>query len=312
MPLTEKLPKPMIPIGNQPLMDRTIRLLADQEFRKLITNLYIYPKTISQYFQDGSKWGVELHYSNEEGFLRGTAGGVKKCEFFLDETFVVVSGDALTDVDLKKLTAEHKKKGALATLALKAAANVEKYGVVLTDYNGKVTAFQEKPSNDAALSHRVNTGIYVFEPEILQMIPRDEFYDFGRQLFPLMAEKQAPIYGVDIDEYWCDIGDVEIYKQAHADMLNGLIAHNSQFAVMRQEEGGKLLSGFNNTVEEGVEFRGHVTIGSNCHIAAHAVIENSIIWSGSRIGAHSHITDSVVRSGCSVPDRSEINQTAIL
>ncbi|MDR1616284.1 MAG: hypothetical protein LBR98_04670, partial [Syntrophomonadaceae bacterium] len=113
------------------------------------------------------------------------------------------------------------------------------------------------------------------------------------------------------NEYWCDIGDVEIYRQAHTDMINGLIAHNPQFAVIQRDERGKFLSGFHNTIEEGVEFRGHVTIGSNCHIGARAIIENSIIWNGSSIGAHSYIGDSIVRSGCSVPDNSKIRQAAL-
>lgn len=182
MPMTAGVPKPMIPMANQPLMANTVRLLARHGFTELIANLHYHGDQIRAYFRDGSDFGVSMHYSPEDELL-GTAGGVKRCAWFLDDTFVIVSGDALTDIDLTRLMEAHRRRGALATIALKEVPDVEHFGIVITDGDQRIRSFQEKPRPEEALSQVANTGIYVFEPEIFQFIP-EGFYDFGKQLFP--------------------------------------------------------------------------------------------------------------------------------
>ena len=167
MPMTIDIPKPMIPMANRPLMADTVQLLRDHSFTNIIANLHYHADCISSYFGNGQPYGVSLEYSREEELL-GTAGGVKRCEWFLDECFVIVSGDALTDMNLTELVRAHKRHGALATIALKEVQDVENFGIVITDEKGLIQSFQEKPSAQEALSRVANTGIYVFEPEIFQ------------------------------------------------------------------------------------------------------------------------------------------------
>ena len=218
MPLTTEIPKPMVPMANIPLMESTVKLLHRHGFNDLICNLHYHARNISSYFGDGSEFGVSMQYSLEKE-LMGTAGGVKNCEWFLDDTFIVISGDALTDIDLGGLLQAHRNKGALATIALKDVEEVEHFGVVITDEKGKIQKFQEKPRPEEALSHHANTGIYVFEPELFKHIPVRQFYDFGKQVFPHLVKAGAPFYGVPVKDYWCDVGSISTYCQAHRDIL---------------------------------------------------------------------------------------------
>ncbi|KNZ70042.1 nucleotidyltransferase [Thermincola ferriacetica] len=221
-PLTRTLPKPMVPIQDKPLMEHIINLLRHYGIRDIIANLHYLPGVIKSYFGDGSDFGVKLLYSEEQN-LMGTAGGVKNNEWFLDETFVVISGDALTDIDLADFVRYHRQKKALATIALKRVAEVERFGVVVTGEAGKIAAFQEKPRKEEALSNLVNTGIYIFEPEIFKYIPEHQVYDFGKQLFPLLVKEGLPFYGYPMDGYWRDIGTLESYRQAREDAACGKV-----------------------------------------------------------------------------------------
>lgn len=311
MPLTVGLPKPMVPVGNQPLMDRMISLLAEQGFHQLISNIHYHPQAIVDYFQEGRAWGVSLQYSYEEELL-GTAGGVKKCAPFFDDTFAVISGDALTDVNLIKLWEAHKKEGALATIALKSLPEVEKYGVVLRDDKGQITAFQEKPKRSGALSHNANTGIYIFEPEIFNYIPENSFYDFGSQLFPELVRKGVPFIGVEIDAYWCDIGDIDVYKQAHRDMIAGGIALNSNFGkLVKHGEDGRIMMGEHVNTGLEVRWQGFAVIGSHCSIGAHSIIEDTIIWDHTVIGDGVHISDSIIGAGCRIEPAARVTGVVV-
>ncbi len=216
-PLTKDIPKPMVPIAGRPLMEHIIHLLRIHGFTQLVANLHYLPQTIQNYFGDGSRFGVNLKYSYEPD-LMGTAGGVKNNQDFLDETFVVVSGDALTDINLAAFLDFHKQKGAIASIALKPMEEVERFGVVIVDSDGRITSFQEKPKKEEALSNLVNTGVYIFEPEIFNYIPGEEVYDFGKNLFPRLAAEGAPFYGYVTQDYWCDVGNLEAYSQAQKDV----------------------------------------------------------------------------------------------
>lgn len=220
--ITADIPKPMAPVGGKPVMEHIINLLRLYGIRDIIANLHYLPEKIMDHFGDGSGHGIRLTYSVEETLL-GTAGGVKNNQWFLDETFLVISGDALTDINLASFLNFHREKKALATIALKEVADVEQFGVVITDETGRIRSFQEKPKKEEALSNLVNTGIYIFEPEIFDLIPERQFYDFGRNLFPLLVEKGMPFYGYPMEGYWCDIGTVDTYEKACREASAGLV-----------------------------------------------------------------------------------------
>lgn len=221
-PLTKVIPKPMVPIAGRPLMEHIVHLLRTHGFTNLVANLHYLPDKIQNYFGDGSQFGVNLKCSYEP-HLMGTAGGVKNNQDFLNETFVVISGDALTDINLAAFLSFHKQRGAIASIALKPMDEVERFGVVITDSNGRIISFQEKPKKEEALSNLVNTGIYIFEPEIFSYIPFGEFYDFGKNLFPRLALEGAPFFGYVTKDYWCDVGNLEAYSQAQKDVEQGKV-----------------------------------------------------------------------------------------
>jgi len=323
MPMTVDIPKPMMPVGNIPLMENIVELLVGNRFNEIIANLHYHSDKISDYFGDGGKFAASMNYSLEDE-LMGTAGGVKKCEWFLDDTFVIVSGDALTDIDLSELVKEHKKKGALATIAMKEVSEVEQFGVVITDENGKIQSFQEKPRKEEALSNMANTGIYVFEPEIFKYIPAKQFCDFGKQVFPHLVKMGAPFYGVKTDGYWCDVGNINTYRQVHVDLLDGKVNVGSRGKLLSSSNGGSVLLGEGVELGENVTLLGNVVIGSGTKIEGNVVIHNSVIWDNTIIkkngilkecivGSNCEIGNSVivnsgaaVASGCILPDKTEI------
>jgi len=276
-----------------------VELLGRHHFKEVIANLHHQGESISGYFDDGHDFGLKLLYSPEEVLL-GTAGGVKKCEWFLDETFVVISGDALTDMDLSELLAQHRKRGALATIALKEVENVEQFGVVLTAEDGRISRFQEKPGREEALSHQANTGIYVFEPEIFKYIPAAQFYDFGCQLFPQLVEMGAPFYAVSTQDYWCDVGNIETYRQANVDVLQGRVAMKPGGIVLEDKGKSRVLLGEDVELGDEVNFLGHVVIGRGCRIGSGTVIKDTVIWEQSEIGPASVLKDCTIGRQCKI------------
>jgi len=311
MPLTLSIPKPMIPMANRPLMENTVQLLRKYGMKDIIANLHHQGDVISNYFLAGEAWGLNMQYSPELE-LMGTAGGVKKCEWFLDETFIVISGDALTDINLEELIKTHRQKGALATIALKQVDEVEHFGVVVTDENGRIERFQEKPRPEEALSKTANTGIYIFEPEIFKYIPKEEFYDFGKQVFPQLVQDQAPFYGHVIDDYWCDVGNINTYRQAHADILTGKVAVNYNGQLLPKDNQASLLLGDGVRMGEDVEIRGQVIIGPGCQIGNKVCLENTVIWNDSIVGNQTIIRDAVVGAACSIGQRVYLHPGAVI
>jgi mannose-1-phosphate guanylyltransferase len=299
MPMTLSIPKPMVPMGNRPLMEHIVKLLHRHGFNQVIANLHYHAEVISQFFGDGKSFGIAMNYSREDQ-LMGTAGGVKKCEWFLDDTFVIVSGDALTDINLTELVREHKQKGALATIALKEVNEVEQYGVVIVDDNGRIQSFQEKPSKNEALSNLANTGIYVFEPEIFRYIPPQQFYDFGRQVFPHMIAIGAPFYGVKTDGYWCDVGSINTYKQAHVDILENKVNITSRGSVLPSSDGGLVLLGEGVELGNNVTLLGNTVIGPGTRIDGNVVIHDAIIWDNVHIKKNGFLQNCIVGSNCEI------------
>src|SRR5207244_55464 len=217
-PLTSNQPKPMVPIVGKPCMEHILELLRAHGMTDVIVTVAFLPQAIRGYFGDGESLGMDVGYSVEESPL-GTAGSVRLAAKQLDETFLVISGDALCDVDLGALIAFHQERGAAVTIGLKSVENPLEFGIVVTDEEGRIERFLEKPSWSQVFSDTINTGIYVLEPEVLRHVPTDRPYDFSKELFPLLLEMGRPIYGSVCDGYWQDIGNLDQYRQANFDAL---------------------------------------------------------------------------------------------
>ena len=294
-PLTCDCPKPMIRLMNRPVLQYALTLLKAHGIADVAATLGYLPDAIRDAFGAGDACGVSLRYTVERVPL-GTAGGVRQAAGFLDETFVVLSGDGVTDLDLTDAVAFHRRKGALATLVLKRTDNPLDYGVVLTDPDGRVRAFYEKPDWSDVVSDTVNTGIYILEPEVLSMIPGDRPCDFGRDLFPELVRRDLPVYGYVMKGYWCDIGDVRAYLTAHADAMEGRIrlegliprggrtiqmpgASVDRSAVLE----GPCLIGSNVRVLAGAYVGPYSVLGEGCVVGEGASVKRSVLWPGSRL-----------------------------
>ena len=221
-PLTCNKPKPMVPIVNRPMMEHIIYLLQKHGFNEVWITLFYLPELIRNYFGDGSEFGMKINYSLEETPL-GTAGSVKKVVDNLNDTFLVISGDALTDINLEKAIKFHKAKKVKATIVLTKVPNPLEYGVVIADQKGEVKRFLEKPGWGEVFSDTVNTGIYILEPEVFNLFESGSEFDFSKNLFPMLLDKGESIGGFVADGYWSDIGNLEQYRQAHYDVLTGKV-----------------------------------------------------------------------------------------
>lgn len=307
-PLTVAVPKPMVPIVNLPTMQHNLELLKKHGFTEIVTNIHYYPEQIENYFGDGNSFGVSLAYSFEEKLL-GTAGGVKRMAREFDgvsETFLVLSSDALTDINLTRLLEYHKSKKALATIALAKVADVREFGVAIQDGEGRITGFQEKPEPASALSDLANAGVYIFEPEVLDMIP-DGFHDFGRELFPRLAKEKAALYGYRMFEYWSDVGGLEKYIQSNYDAMKG--------AVQIRIPGGKVSSstwmGERERIDPAARFEGAVIIGDRCSIGKDVYIKDAVIGDKCVIEDGASITGSVVWSDVTVCAQAQVAGSVI-
>jgi dTDP-glucose pyrophosphorylase len=224
-PLTSNQPKPMVSILGKPCMEHILELLREHGFEDVVVTVAFLPQAIRSYFGDGENLGLNIEYSVEESPL-GTAGSVRLGSDRLDDTFLVISGDALCDIDLGKIVEFHKEKGAAVTIGLKSVDNPLEFGIVVTDEDGRVERFLEKPSWGQVFSDTINTGIYVLEPEVLRHIPTDRPYDFSKELFPLLLEMGRPIYGYVCEGYWQDIGNLDQFRQANFDALDEKVRLN--------------------------------------------------------------------------------------
>lgn len=322
-PITHTIPKPLIPILQKPVMEFLLELLRKHGFDQIMVNVSHLAEEIESYFRDGQRFGVNIAYSFEgrieEGVLigeaLGSAGGIRKIQDFnpfFDETFVVLCGDALIDLDLTKALELHRQKGAIATVITKTISKelVSSYGVVVSDENGRIQTFQEKPSVDDALSNQINTGIYIFEPEIIDYIPPNQNFDIGGQLFPKLVEKGAPFYAVSMDFEWVDIGKVPDYWDAIRGVLLGTIK-NVQIPGKQIFPGiytglnvavnwdkvnitGPVYIGGMTRIEDGATIIGPAMIGPNCWICQDATVDNSVIFEYSRLGPGIRLLDKLV------------------
>ena len=322
-PITQTIPKPMIPILQKPVMEFLVELLRQHGFDQIMVNVSHLADVIENYFRDGQKFGVQIAYSFEGrieegemiGEALGSAGGMKRIQDFspfFDDTFVVLCGDALIDLDLTAAVKWHREKGAIATIVMKSVPREEvpSYGVVVTDESGKIKAFQEKPSVEEALSTDINTGIYIFEPEIFKYIPSGQEYDIGSQLFPALVAEGAPFYGISMDFEWVDIGKVPDYWRAIQSVLLGQVKNVSipgievrpgiyaglNVAVNwdKVDITGPVYIGGMTLIEDGAKIVGPTMIGPNCWLCSGATVENSVIFEYSRLGSDVRLVDKLV------------------
>jgi mannose-1-phosphate guanylyltransferase len=323
-PITYNIPKPMIPILEKPVMEFLVELLRQHGFDQIMVNVSHLAREIENYFRDGQRFGVQLGYSfegyiDEKGSLvgeaLGSAGGIRRIQDFhpfFDDTFVVLCGDALIDLDLTSAIRWHRQKGALATVILKPVPKdqVSNYGVVSTDEQGRIQAFQEKPPVDEAISTDINTGIYIFEPEIVDYIPSGQKYDIGSELFPKLVEMGAPFYGLSMDFQWVDIGKVPDYWRAMCGVLQGDIRNvpipgkcvapgvytglNVAVNWDKVDIQGPVFIGGMTKIEDGAKIIGPAAIGPNCQICSGATVERSVIFEYSRLGPGIRLMDKLV------------------
>jgi mannose-1-phosphate guanylyltransferase len=322
-PITHIVPKPMIPILQKPVMEFLLELLREHGFTEVMVNVSHLAEEIENYFRDGQRFGVEIAYSFEGriedgeliGDALGSAGGLKKIQTFqrfFDDTFVVLCGDALIDLDLSEAVRRHKAKGAMASLITKRVPRdqVSSYGVVVTDDDGRVRSFQEKPSVDEAASDMINTGIYIFEPEVLDYVPDGVPFDIGSDLFPRLVADNAAFYALPMEFEWVDIGKVPDYWQAIRSVLQGQVR---QVQIPGKEVRPGIFAGLNvaanwdkikvegpiyvggmSKIEDGATIIGPAMIGPSCHICEGATIDNSIIFDYSRIGPGVRLVEKLV------------------
>jgi len=307
-PLTQRVPKPMVPVAGKPVLEYTLINLRKQGITDVILNLHAYPEQIQNYFGDGSRMGLNLSYSNEPT-LMGTAGGVKKAEWFLKGgTFIVMSGDGLTAIDLQRLIRFHHQKKSLATMALSPVDIRFDYGITMTSPAGKISRFVEKPSWGDVFCNQVNSGIYVFEPEIFSHIPARTFYDFGKQVWPDLMKRKKPIYAQSSNQFWCDIGNLSEYRRAHHDVLDGRVG----LPISGQKRGRGIYVGAHTVIDRSVKIQGPCWIGDNVRIARGTTLgPYTFIGSGSRIGNGVILEDSILWDRVQIGDHSALHHAIV-
>jgi mannose-1-phosphate guanylyltransferase len=305
-PITYGMPKPMVPVLNRPVMEHTVRLLVRHGFGEAIANLHWFPELIEGHFGDGSDFGLKLSYRREERLL-GTAGGVRNVQDYLGDSFLVVAGDALTDLDFKAMCEFHDSHDGVATVATKRVSDTDQYGVVIAGEDGRIHGFQEKPDPAEALSDLANTCIYMFRPEVFDFFPEPgtskaagtgdppEFADWAMDVFPALLDGDTPFYSHEIGAYWNDIGNLDELRQGNLDALHGGV--EVEPGAPEVGEGVRSASPL-----DGAELTAPALIGSGVEIGADVRIEGpAIIGDGCRLGDGVVIRDSILLEGTELP-----------
>jgi len=323
-PITEKLPKPMAHVANRPMMEHVVRLLERSGIVDLEVLLYFYPEKITSYFGDGSPWGVRMHYIGAEADY-GTAGAVKKAESRVDGTFLVISADIITDFDLSRAIAFHRERKAAATIVLTRVPNPLQYGIVITEEDGRIVRFLEKPSWGEVFSDTVNTGIYILEPEVLSLIPAGKSFDFSRNLFPAMLARGDRLLGYVADGYWKDVGNLDEYLNVHLDILSGKVG----IAFEGKKAGdGNVWIGENSRVDFTADLRNvvigkdcvvggnvsaeNVVLGDGCIVEDGAVLQSSVVWPRTKIHKGVRLLENIIGSDCEIRGRAYLAERAVI
>ena len=289
-PLTRNVPKPLVPLLNRPVMAHVVEWLAHHAARDIMMNVHYLADAIVSYGGDGSRFGVQLAYLHEQT-LSGSAGAVKKAAPHFSATFIVVACDTIALADLSAALAFHKERNAELTIVLAPARDTSSCGVAVTDAQGRIEEFQEKPAKGTEKSAWGSTGVYILEPQVLARIPERETYDFGTQLFPSMVASRARIFGMQQDIYWCDLGSAQSYRRLHFDALRGVVR-------LRHGEGSQLadgvLTGKNVRISGSARCIGPACIGDDCQIDEGSIVASSILWQGVHVERDAAIENAVV------------------
>jgi mannose-1-phosphate guanylyltransferase/mannose-1-phosphate guanylyltransferase/phosphomannomutase len=299
-PLTQYLPKPMVPIANRPVLHHLLNLLAAHDVRQIGINLHAFPELIMSYFGDGSALGLEIRWSYEPELL-GTAGGTRKLmDFWKGETILVTSGDGLHDIDVTALLGHHRRCGALATIAVKPVDDPSSYGVVVLDRDSRILGFQEKPRRDEARSDLANCGVYVIEPELLERIPADTYSDFGEQVWPALVAAGEPIYGYTTMAYWNDVGSLDELRNSILDAVLGRV----RVEIPGEEVFPGVFAEQGCTIDPSANVEGPVVLGRNVCIEAEAIVRGPCaIGADCRLGRGAAIRSAALLPGSVVPDQ---------
>jgi NDP-sugar pyrophosphorylase family protein len=319
-PLTRTVPKPLVPVVGEPVSAHIVRWLKSFGYDEIAINVHYLAEAIRARFGDGSQFGVKLRYLYEPK-LMGSAGALKALEAYFTDSFVVVGCDCLTDANLESLVTFHRKQNALATIGLVEAEEVDQYGVVITNAEGRITDFQEKPPKGTERSKLVNTGIYAFSPEIFEHIPAGEFYDFGKQVFPELRAADTAFFGFRLNgAYWADIGTPDEYLRATADALAGRvhlrgtraggIAGDAHLGYDVHIE-GDVRVGAGARLGARVRVVGPSVIGDGVTVADDARLERAIVWDNATIGERARLTDTIVGIDYVVPAGSDLHDTIV-
>jgi mannose-1-phosphate guanylyltransferase / phosphomannomutase len=324
-PLTIRRPKPMVPIAGKPVMEHILNLLKRHGITEVVVTVQYLASNIEDYFGNGSQLGMRITYSREDVPL-GTAGSVKNAEEHLTEPFLVISGDALTDYNLTEIIEYHNSKKALATLTLAHVHNPLEYGVIITNEDGHIAQFLEKPSWGEVFSDTINTGIYVLDPQIFSYFEKDKPFDFSQELFPYMLKKGDPIYGYVSNGYWCDVGNLSEYMRANADALNGRI----DIEIPAKNIGGNIWCEEGVAIDEDTQLYGPIYLAHDCKIKDGAIIhgpsiighyaiideraqvDRSIVWNNSYIGERAELRGAIVGSATSIKSKAVMFEGSVI
>lgn len=304
-PLTMSIPKPMVPLANRPMMGHIVELLKQHGIRDVVSVLYFQPEQITSYFGDGADFDISMQYMTAEADF-GTAGAVKNAQPLLDERFIIISGDVLTDFDITKAVDFHTAKGAMATILLTRVPQPLQYGIVMTDADGRITRFLEKPSWGEVFSDTINTGIYILEPSVLDLIPPKTEFDFSKDLYPLMLREGMPLYGYVADGYWKDIGNLTEYQLAHADVLAGRVSVN-----MPGEPCDSAICQTGLELAPSAHLDGLVVLGRDVTIGANARLTNCVIGDRCTIGANAHLSNCVLWNDVQIGDGADMSNDVV-
>lgn len=309
-PLTSHLPKPMVPILGRPMMEHVVNVVKAAGIRDCVSLLYYQADTISDYFNDGSKFGVDMQYVQSQGDW-GTAGAVKNAAGLVEDTVLVISGDVLTDFDLSEAVEFHKSRKAAVTIVLTRVEKPLAFGIVIIDpKTGEIKRFLEKPAWGQVFSDTINTGIYVIEPHVLDYIPKGEEFDFSKNLFPMLMRKGEPLYGYVADGYWRDVGNLREYRRANEDALSGEIKLDIPGRLV-EEYGGKLYLGEDVKIDSEIHCEGTVLIGDKSRISGGVELKNSIIGQNTKVGVSASIVSSVIWQDCDIGASASIEHATI-
>lgn len=312
-PLTRAVPKPMVPVVNRPVIEHIVLDLKKHGFTEIMVNLHYLGDVIQEGLGDGARLGVHISYAQEDK-LWGDAGSVKRSQaFFGGETFLVVGGDDISDIDLSGLMAFHREKHAASTIATTVVDDPSQFGIVVTDEDGRITRFLEKPKGGDVFSNTANTGVYVFEPDVFDLIPPDTFWGFGNNVFPSLLAAGHPLYGFATTAYWKDVGNLHVYRQTNFDALAGRVhldiplreesgvwwGENIQMDPTA-EIGSPVAIGSGVTVGAGAKLLENTVIGDGCVIEAGVTLKDTILWAGVRVSQGTHLERCVVGTNAQV------------